>query len=814
MLNIKPGIGIVKSKGASVSLILDDYEDAQIAYSFRKLNSSYAGNCIKVRRTNDNAEADIGFTEEGLLDVAALKAHCGYNSGFITLWYDQSGNNNNATQATALNQPLIYYKGFVLTKNGLPFALFKAHNATYINGNTNSHGINSNMDLTTPVSLGDDGMAVNVLSRVINTRNIPSLSGDSSASPPYPGGTYSSGTLYMADAKRFKGIATADYNNLQLLTGSYNSTAIFLDRGGWSLNMTSPSASTRTPDTVNEIGRYSTSVGGQGAGRAQEYIFWTKDMSSDKADIQKEITKHYNTKGNTIILPTTGLFGHWKADFGLVRNGTTSNIQEWKDSSANGNNIPQSNATYQPAIQNRYRTTKPGDNTKWDAPTDEAWPASSYDRVYLNNDSFRSTTIAPTFSDNGFTIGVILQSSGGTYNTIAQAWDQTTKYQFGIGTDANTSTLSMSFSNPVSGGSNNRCSINCVDENGDALNLDDRTNFIVASWSASGGFKCRINGVDQTIVLGSYSAASAHVSHFSIGDSKEQWAKWAGWIGELIWYENQLSDDDVKIVEKYFRHKWFASALPTDFSDLVVWTNAMQGVTKDGANKVSQWNDLSGNNNHFVQATGTKQPVWTASEYNGKPALVFDGVDDFMKSAGLITGEGRTFILVMHTTSGHGLNGQSFLSTYHNASTNFHWLQRYSGNWRNVKNTITGGTASAKEHGNVIYFSTPAYATWTFMTPPDSDIAGALLRIGSTSISNGHGHWGGDSRSSGGVNGAVTSTYTFPYTPNGEGIWLMCSANETQFQRFRVAEVIIYNRMLETYEHEAIASYLHRKYKA
>ena len=163
----------------------------------------------------------------------------------------------------------------------------------------------------------------------------------------------------------------------------------------------------------------------------------------------------------------------------------------------------------------------------------------------------RISQIAPTFSDNGFTIGVILQSSGGTYNTIAQAWDQTTKYQFGIGTDANTSTLSMSFSNPVSGGSNNRCSINCVDENGDALNLDDRTNFIVASWSASGGFKCRINGVDQTIVLGSYSAASAHVSHFSIGDSKEQWAKWAGWIGELIWYENQLSDDDVKIVEKY-----------------------------------------------------------------------------------------------------------------------------------------------------------------------------------------------------------------------------------------------------------------------
>ena len=807
-------IAFFSSSGAEgETLLLDTYGNADLALSLRKLNSSYTGNCIKVRRTSDNSEADIGFTAEGLLDTAALLSHCGESNGFVTVWYDQSGNNNNAVQTTALNQPLICTQGFVLTKNGLPFILFKAHNSTYINGASNNHGINSHLDLTSDISLGDDGLCVNVLSRVINTRNIPSLSGTTSGTPPYPGGTYSSGTLYIADAKRYAANNVADYNNLQLLTGSYNANNVYLERGGWAFNTAAHSNYGRTPDTVNEIGRYSTSTGGQGAGRAQEYIFWTEDMSSDKAEIQREITKFYNTKGNAIELPASGLFGHWKADFGLVRNGSTTSIQEWKDASGNGNNIPQTNATYQPVIQNRYRSST-GDNQKWTNPTDEAYPASSYDRINFNNDSFRSTSIAPTYSADGFTICAVIQSNGGTYNTIVQGWDLTSKYKFDLGTDANSSTLRMRYSQPTSGGSNNVATISCLDENGDTLDLDDRTNFVVASWSASGGFKCRINGVDQTVTLSSHSAASSHASHFSIGDGKESWSKWAGWIGEVMFYQNQLSDADVKTVEKYFRHKWFGSALPTDFEDLVVWTDAMQGVTKDGSNLVSQWNDLSGNNNHFVQATGSKQPVWTANEYNGKPALVFDGTDDFMKSAGLITGEGRTFILVMHTTTGHGHSGKSFLSTYHNASTNFHWLQRYSGNWRNVKNTITGGTASAKEHGNVLYFNTPAYSTWTFITPSNSDTEGALFRVGSTSISNGHGHWGGDSRGSGSSNGAVTSTYTFSYTPNGEGIWLMCSANETQFQKFRVAEVIIYNRDLLPYEHEAVAAYLHRKYKA
>lgn len=45
---------------------------------------------------------------------------------------------------------------------------------------------------------------------------------------------------------------------------------------------------------------------------------------------------------------------------------------------------------------------------------------------------------------------------------------------------------------------------------------------------------------------------------------------------------------------------------------------------------VSQWNDLSGNGNHLVQATGANQPKTGTRTLGGLNAIDFDGVDHFM----------------------------------------------------------------------------------------------------------------------------------------------------------------------------------------
>jgi type III restriction enzyme len=50
---------------ASDNLLLDQYSGAAAAYSLRKLSTSYSGSAIRVRRSSDNAEQNIGFNEIG-----------------------------------------------------------------------------------------------------------------------------------------------------------------------------------------------------------------------------------------------------------------------------------------------------------------------------------------------------------------------------------------------------------------------------------------------------------------------------------------------------------------------------------------------------------------------------------------------------------------------------------------------------------------------------------------------------------------------------------------------------------------------------
>ena len=65
------------------SLVLDILStQSSAAYSLRKLRSAYTGSAIRVRRSQDNAEADIGFTSAGELDQTALLNHVGYENVF------------------------------------------------------------------------------------------------------------------------------------------------------------------------------------------------------------------------------------------------------------------------------------------------------------------------------------------------------------------------------------------------------------------------------------------------------------------------------------------------------------------------------------------------------------------------------------------------------------------------------------------------------------------------------------------------------------------------------------------------------------
>lgn len=115
------------------NLILDNIDSAVLSLALKKLKTS-ATQCIRVRRDTDNTELDIGFVGN-VLDTTTLLNFCGSGNGFVSIWYDQSGLDNNALQTTASSQPQIVISG-VLT-NGILFDgvddWFKLTNSVTVN---------------------------------------------------------------------------------------------------------------------------------------------------------------------------------------------------------------------------------------------------------------------------------------------------------------------------------------------------------------------------------------------------------------------------------------------------------------------------------------------------------------------------------------------------------------------------------------------------------------------------------------------------------------------------------------------------------
>ena len=118
--------------------LLDTYSGAAAAYSLRLLDSSYVGSAIRVRRSSDNTEQDIGFNVFGELDTVSLLAFAGTGDAFVKTWYDQSGSSNDATQTVTGSQPQIVSSGAVITENGKPVVEFISKTLNVPNSATSS----------------------------------------------------------------------------------------------------------------------------------------------------------------------------------------------------------------------------------------------------------------------------------------------------------------------------------------------------------------------------------------------------------------------------------------------------------------------------------------------------------------------------------------------------------------------------------------------------------------------------------------------------------------------------------------------------
>ena len=135
------------------SFLLDTYTGAEAGYSLRKISNT-ATNSLRVRRSSDNAETDIGFAADGNLNNSALLSFVGTgatDNGYVTTWYDQSGNSRHATQTSATAQPQIVSAGNIITVNGYQVMKYDGSNDTL---NTNLLGTGRDMLMG-----GSDGTA-------------------------------------------------------------------------------------------------------------------------------------------------------------------------------------------------------------------------------------------------------------------------------------------------------------------------------------------------------------------------------------------------------------------------------------------------------------------------------------------------------------------------------------------------------------------------------------------------------------------------------------------------------------------------------
>jgi len=263
--------------GTPTSGLLATYTGAAAAYSVRQLANT-AALAMRVREDGTDTELDIGFDSNGDLDTAAISSHCGLNNGYVVTWYDQSGEQNDASQSTTGSQPQIYNGTAVLTENGKPGLDFR--------DSTTSSLTFTDTNPKTVFAVGINDNASNT-----NTEYFM-LGGTSTAYSKISfNRTYS--TDKSAVVNNASGIlvefGTAIDTTQKLVYASNDGTTQELAVDG-----ATAVTATGTIDDVNMIGSHRALSYFSLMGKAQEIIIWTTDESSNRTGIETNINNYFS----------------------------------------------------------------------------------------------------------------------------------------------------------------------------------------------------------------------------------------------------------------------------------------------------------------------------------------------------------------------------------------------------------------------------------------------------------------------------------------------------------------------------------------
>jgi hypothetical protein len=272
-------------KTMGVSLLLDTYTGAKVAVSLRKLRNAYTGSAVRVRRSSDNAEQDIGFNGANEIDTAVLKTFIGANTGYVVKWYDQSGNANDASQSTTTQQGAIVISGAVQRTNGKVSVYFDGDDAY----NTATVSLNTYLYISAIFKASNNFIIAEHGPNAYDNGNGTGFFFFTDALSSWLF-SRSSAFYYCYGSNSWAG------TNQVLTTLSNNSSGAAYYKNGVVQNngtVTGSSLSnTSYTDNIYLWSRANTSV--IISGYAQETIIWDKDMASDRAAVELNTNTFYS----------------------------------------------------------------------------------------------------------------------------------------------------------------------------------------------------------------------------------------------------------------------------------------------------------------------------------------------------------------------------------------------------------------------------------------------------------------------------------------------------------------------------------------
>jgi hypothetical protein len=214
---------------------------------------------------------------------------------------------------------------------------------------------------------------------------------------------------------------------------------------------------------------------------------------------------------------------------------------------------------------------------------------------------------------------------------------------------------------------------------------------------------------------------------------------------------------------------------------LQLWVSADQGVTTDAAGKVEAWADRSDEGNDLGQAEEGRRPELVPEGFNGWPVLRFDGQDDSVEFAVRLEASVRTVFWVVRESEDAGYGERSLLGdVYHPqfrgaaGDPGAIWAESAETFVRQGQTWVNGSLVNPVENQTNAKLRPREMSVISWLT---SGTGGYAARFGRAKTATG---WSGSA-----------DTYW-----HGD-----------------LAELIVYDRILEPHERAAVEDHLVRKYR-